>query len=1687
MANQRGNRELGYTFKISVEEAIKQVALLKQRMKEARDEATKVGPAGTSKGFDSKPLTEYQAGIIAIKQAQIELAKQKQDQAAADRSASLALQGALRDEANTRRVNAAQEKKDKQDAILLAKQLADEANKRKPTQFSNSQAEIDAYKNAQRGSMLYTSAINAEIVAKARLNAESVKQAVANGGLTPVINSNTNAYQQQTTVTNKVTLSKQQLAQMLAEEKYRQQQATAELKNNSREMLNAKGSIEQRRAALIRLTTVYDRLSKAERDSSSGVRMQGVLKGLTNQITELEKATGRSQRSVGGYAEGISAFFSSIKSNILTTLGPLALLTAAWAAAKAAFSHNVEISDSFVDVQRTAKLSADQVDDLGEKLKKINTRTSLEGLLDIGFIGGRLGVAKDDLVSFITTVDQLSVVLKKEFPGGADAVATALGKIITVYKITQKEGISLEQALKNTGSTFLELAHNGQVTVQYLQDFSLRTAGVAQIAKISLPTMLAYGAVLSQAGITAQVAGSSVTRLISSLSTKRDKYFAIAQLADSALTIEKFTNLINTDTKSALELFFKGLKAGNPTQTEFGDRLKTLALTTGAAKNAVIALAENQELLFEKTKIANKANEEGTSVAHNFELANNSLAASFEKIANRISNNFVSSSTARGLAELLNSLTDNKTEAENLADSFVRNTGTYAVLVQALNPLLQKYDELKGRTILTKDQQFQLKTVTGQLGDLMPSVITKFDDYGNALDINRGKIHEYTEAQATLLELQNRSALKKANTQFEDAYFNNLPKAKEQAARAATLKQNGIDRFLDFFQGGDSDAEAKQRARDKITRVSGEAYEAAKAIRTLGGELTKTQQDIIDYYEVLNKPKQGKKTPATVIGDGSNEDLVTDTGRTVDDIKADIKRVTELKKPLDVASKQYKDYVEQLKGFKKELKLANGGVDSDVNKAENQYKSALNSRNTLQKSINDLVKKGTDKQLSAEEQELASVKKKYADKLAEAKKFNDAQAKIDEENRKKGLKVTPIRVNISGLDRAQSNEIAAITDKQETEKLKVTLDAQKKLYDDFENYKAQVGEEKAKEKYGKELNNYDTYLDALQARRDALANGDDKAKGGSDVDKAAVQQRLKLLDEQITIETALKEKKDAEAYAAAYNAAMTHAQALIKIDSEYLAARNALQIDAEKNGKAVGQEEIDNLERIRQQKIQSENETNLNIATGWEHLFDNFDKMSRASILKRLRDAKKVVEAAAGKPTDQGGISQEDADGKINQLNSAIAAIDGTSSFASVGEKLKKLFKIIKEGGTGTEEAKGALRAFLSDFSGLTASLSADVGKLGDALGKAGIGGEGLQDAFKGIQGVLGGAGQLADGIISGNPVDIIAGSINFLSSAISLFDHKDKDLEKKIQKYQKELNDLGQAYKQLERDVQRSVGNEYYTNSAKEIENLQKQQAKLTQMRDAEVDKKKTDQAKVDAFNDQISDIPNKIEDIRQSMIDMLVQTNFKDLSSDLADVFTTAFGAGENALDSLNSAFNKVIANAAKKGLELKFLQPAVDSFINDFADYMKDNDSSPVGFNFQKYKDLLQAAGEQFTAGLEPLKDFFSDTSANTDSALKQSIKGITSDQASAIEGPLRGTYDNTKQLVVLNTQRNTILLTGNNTMSNIFNVAVSSLAYHQQIAQNTFDTVEELKKVVIEVKGINTNTKGGIGLRGMGLGS
>ncbi len=105
-----------------------------------------------------------------------------------------------------------------------------------------------------------------------------------------------------------------------------------ELRNNAREQNAARGSLEQRRLALIRLRSVFDNLNESERNSPFGQRLATVIPQLNEQVLNLERSTGRSQRNVGNYfgaiQQGASRAFSALRglANFLPGIGLAGLI-----------------------------------------------------------------------------------------------------------------------------------------------------------------------------------------------------------------------------------------------------------------------------------------------------------------------------------------------------------------------------------------------------------------------------------------------------------------------------------------------------------------------------------------------------------------------------------------------------------------------------------------------------------------------------------------------------------------------------------------------------------------------------------------------------------------------------------------------------------------------------------------------------------------------------------------------------------------------------------------------------------------------------------------------------------------------------------------------------------------------------------------------------------------------------------------------------------------------------------------------------------------------------------------------------------------------------------------------------------------------------------------------------------------
>lgn len=407
-------------------------------------------------------------------------------------------------------------------------------------------------------------------------------------------------------------------------------QLNAGLKTSTQAFKGAAGSYDElnnkTKALLVTLRAMPGGLSATSKEAEA---LKNQIYQNTQRLKDFDKEVNQNFRNVGNYGSALNGLSGQIESLALSYVSITGLI----ALVGKIITNNAELSDSLSDVRRTAGLTADEAERLVKSLEKIDTRTSLKGLLDIAVIGGQLGIAKDDLAGFTKVIDELSVVLKNEIPGGADAVATALGKINGIFNVQKKEGTDTETSLRKTGAAILLLGQAGLATGEFLQDFTLRVAGVSQAAKISLPTALAYGATLEQLGATAEVAGGTFNRLIGNLASKRQEFFTIAKIADSTLTLQKFTDLINTDASAALRKFFAGLNAGGSKFTEYNDLLLKTGLKSAATKAAVESLAASQDKLTENINNGIKGYENYGIVADQFKIKNDNLASSVDKLS----------------------------------------------------------------------------------------------------------------------------------------------------------------------------------------------------------------------------------------------------------------------------------------------------------------------------------------------------------------------------------------------------------------------------------------------------------------------------------------------------------------------------------------------------------------------------------------------------------------------------------------------------------------------------------------------------------------------------------------------------------------------------------------------------------------------------------------------------------------------------------------------------------------------------------------------------------------------------------------------------------------------------------------------------------------------------------------------
>jgi len=117
------------------------------------------------------------------------------------------------------------------------------------------------------------------------------------------------------------------------------------------------------------------------------------------------------------------------------------------------------------------------------------------------------------------------------------------------------------------------------------------------------------------------------------------------------------------------------------------------------------------------------------------------------------------------LAKKFNELISSSKTAVELFDEQSKTVG---VLVTEINPLLDRYDQLKSKTSLNAIEQAELKKIIGQVTATMPGAATAFDNYGNAIAISTDRVRQYIKGQILLLRYENRKAIDETISDLAD-------------------------------------------------------------------------------------------------------------------------------------------------------------------------------------------------------------------------------------------------------------------------------------------------------------------------------------------------------------------------------------------------------------------------------------------------------------------------------------------------------------------------------------------------------------------------------------------------------------------------------------------------------------------------------------------------------------------------------------------------------------------------------------------------------------------------------------------------------------------------------------------------------------------------------------------------------
>lgn len=397
---------------------------------------------------------------------------------------------------------------------------------------------------------------------------------------------------------------------------------------------------------------------------------------------------------------------------------------------------------------------------------------------------------------------------------------------------------------------------------------------------------------------------------------------------------------------------------------------------------------------------------------------------------------------------------------------------------------------------------------------------------------------------------------------------------------------------------------------------------------------------------------------------------------------------------------------------------------------------------------------------------------------------------------------------------------------------------------------------------------------------------------------------------------------------------------------------------------------------------------------------------------------------------DDGGI--ENVKGAYSLLDKLIKAIPqlqdaqlAVNPFKTLAKNVKELFTSEKDSDK-LEKKIGRLGESAAESADLVGNFAGQMSSMFDALGN-----EGMADTMGNVQDAMSSISNIGQGFAKGGIVGGIAAAageaVNWIGKIAQAHDKK---LDKAIEKSKLRAQQLQYIYEQIDGILERFLGSgtelklvdaendrtrlnqlnnqigairnkgkinifdlmslQKYKQEAEKLQKrvsaydeggaygyqralMQEQLSELEKQRQAEIDKKKTDDSKVADYENQIAEMKQQIKDFAEETAESLYGINLKDWASQLGDALYEAWQKGEDGAEAFKNKVADIMGDVMNSILKISILEPAMQQLQKML--FGEDGMSGYFGKDFSLDERELESIADYLMGVSEKTDDYYS----------------------------------------------------------------------------------------------------------------